>query len=154
MLELTEEQRRALDQHADQPLEVIDPRTGRIYVLVAAERYPRGPGLPEAIPDDPPIVIPPMIALAKATFRRDLPMLLQNKKWRGKYVCYAGDERIGIAKHDDELIRECIRRDIPDDHFYIGVIEPNQPPDDEEVRYGLLEFDDDESDPCTEGLSG
>jgi hypothetical protein len=88
-----------------------------------------------------------MILRAQAAVRRDLPELLRNKKLRGKFIAYAGDERIGIADDDADLIREIIRRGIPEDHYFIWVIEPGPVMEEEEVEYGLLECDDDEPAP-------
>ena len=147
MLELTDGQCRALDQCPGVPLEVIDPRTRRRYLVVAADQYPRRHDLGESVPEDPPIVVPPMILRAQAAVRRDLPELLRNKKLRGKFIAYAGDERIGIADDDADLIREIIRRGIPEDHYFIWVIEPGPVMEEEEVEYGLLECDDDEPAP-------
>jgi hypothetical protein len=41
MIELTDSQQHALDNKADEPLEVIDPRTSQKYVLVRREMYDR-----------------------------------------------------------------------------------------------------------------
>ena len=42
-------------------------------------------------------------------------------------MCYHGGERIGIGTYD-ELIRQCVRRGIPDDAFYLGRIRPQELP--------------------------
>ena len=62
--------------------------------------------------------IPPGILRSQEAFWRDLPHLLSQRKLRGRWVCYHGDERVGIGTYD-ELIRRCIRRGIPDDAFYL-----------------------------------
>lgn len=139
MLELSEEQRQALEQHPGVPLEIIHPQTRRVYLLVEAEQYRRMCGPDGGDLEEPPLPLPPGIARARAAFRRDLPQLLGDARWRGKCVAYAWDERIAIADSCTELIRECLRRGLADDEFYLGVIEPAAAVDEEDVSYGLLE---------------
>ena len=62
------------------------------------------------------------------------PELLKDRRLRGKYVAYSGDERIGIARDDVPLIRECLRRGLKRDEYDILVIEP-QSPEPEEIDY-------------------
>ena len=71
--------------------------------------------------------IPPGILRSQQAFWRDLPHLLSQRKLRGRWVCYHGDERISIGTYDD-LIRECGRRGILDDAFYLGRILPRELP--------------------------
>jgi hypothetical protein len=40
-IELTEPLQRALDAQLGQPLRVVDPRTHKVYILLAAEHYER-----------------------------------------------------------------------------------------------------------------
>ena len=40
-IQLNEDQGKALDSEAELPVRVIDPRTNRVYVLVAVEQYER-----------------------------------------------------------------------------------------------------------------
>lgn len=40
-MHLTEEQHRAIEAAQGRPVEIVDPRTNRIYVLVPAEEYQR-----------------------------------------------------------------------------------------------------------------
>jgi hypothetical protein len=63
---------------------------------------------------------------------RDLPELLENKRNHGKWVCYHGDERVGIGTHE-QLIRACIQRGIPDDAFHLDLIEAQSVPPWEDV---------------------
>ena len=72
--------------------------------------------------------IPPGIRCSQEAFWRDLPELLKNKKNRGKWVCYHGEERLGIAAREEPLLRECLRRGIPDDAYHLDVIEPQAIP--------------------------
>ena len=67
-------------------------------------------------------------------------------------MAYHGDERIGIAARDDELIRECLRRGLGKDDYYLDIIEPMpQPPWllVEEVSYGLAEFTEEPTPPSS-----
>jgi hypothetical protein len=45
MMKLSAELQHALDQHPSEPPRCVDPRTGRVYVLVAADVYVRIRGL-------------------------------------------------------------------------------------------------------------
>jgi hypothetical protein len=154
VLDLSQEQLQALDQHPHTPIEVIDPRTRQVYLLVPAGHSSPG----EAAKDragQTPLDLPPEIRRARAAFHRDLPQLLQRANLRGCYAAYTGDERIGIAADDAPLIRECSRRGIPDDHYYIGVIE-RLPlvEEDEEIEHGFYEFEEDEPDSSANPVAG
>lgn len=41
MTKLNEEQRQALKERGDGPVEVVDPGTSKVYVLIAREQYER-----------------------------------------------------------------------------------------------------------------
>ena len=133
MVELTEQQRRAVEEQVGGPVELIDPDTQRAYVLLAREQYERICSLVES--DRKPIHsaaeiaegIPPGILRSQQAYWSDLPDLLSQRKLRGRWVCYHGGERIGIGTYDD-LIRECGRRGIRDDAFYLGRIRPQELP--------------------------
>ena len=112
---------------------MIDPDTRCAYVLLAREQYERMRSLKE-IEREPTypasedaLGIPPGILRSQEAFWRDLPHLLSQPKLRGRWVCYHGDERIGIGTYD-ELIRQCVHRGIPDDAFYLGQIRPQRTP--------------------------
>jgi hypothetical protein len=66
--------------------------------------------------------VPSGILRSQQAFWRDLPELLKNKRNHGKWVCYHGDERVGIGTHE-QLIRACIRRGIRHDAFHLDLIE-------------------------------
>jgi hypothetical protein len=126
-IELTEEQAHAARQ--GQPVEVVDPQTQRAYLVILREAYERdrhgvGPPLPPDAREEA-TGVPPGIRRSQEAFWRDLPELLKSKKNRGKWVCYHGDERIGIARTQAELIRECLRRGLHDDEYDLDVIEPH-----------------------------
>jgi hypothetical protein len=59
------------------------------------------------------------------------------------WAVYRGDECIGIAHSEQELIQECVRRGLGDDEYYVGWIEAEWA-EVEEVEHGLMEFDDDD----------
>lgn len=57
-------------------------------------------------------------------YMRELPTLLANPKYDRWRVAYCGDERIGIAKSGLDLVKECKRRGLRGDQYYIGIIAP------------------------------
>jgi hypothetical protein len=111
-----------------EPVQIVDPLTHDAYVLVRAEVYA---WLARELPrpgDQPSSEIPPVVLRSQQAFWHDLPELLKNKRNRGKWVAYHGDERIGIAGTEAALIQECIRRGLKDDEFDLDVIEPHALP--------------------------
>ncbi len=151
MIELTPEQRQALDEQHGQPVRVVDPSTHDAYVLVRAEVFERMTGVTQA-PGEPHVEIPPQLLRSQQAFWRDLPGLLENRQVRGKWTAYHGDERIGVAATDDELIRECLRRGLGKDDYYLDVIEPMaQPPWllVEDVGCGLAEYNEESAAPSS-----
>jgi hypothetical protein len=80
----------------------------------------------------PPADVPDGIRRARAALRRDLPALLADRQVRGKWVCYGGDTRIGIGTDYTALIRECVRRGIPDDQFVVERVTPRAGGEEEE----------------------
>jgi hypothetical protein len=85
---------------------------------------------------------PPLFRRSQEAFWRELPMLLKGRRTRGRWVAYHGDERIGLAPDSQALLRECLRRGLRENDYYLDVIEPmNEPPwlRVEEVRDGLAE---------------
>jgi hypothetical protein len=131
--ELTEQQRHAVQEQAGEPVDVIDPDTHCAYVLLAREQYEHMRSLVENEREPTDRVaedaagIPAGILRSQQAFWRDLPSLLSQPKLRGRWVCYHEDERMGIGTYDD-LIRECGRRGILDDAFYLGQIRPRELP--------------------------
>jgi hypothetical protein len=103
------------------------------YVLIRADVYERVRTLIEPRSGDEPH-IPEGIRKSQEAFFRDLPELLKDRRLVGKYIAYHGDERIGIARDDAPLIRECLRRGLERDEYDIHIIEP-QSPDPEEIDY-------------------
>jgi hypothetical protein len=81
------------------------------------------------------------IVRSRDAFLRDLPALLANPKYDRWCVAYCGDVRIGIAEFEVELVRECQRRGLHCDQYFIGCIFPHGE-NDEEIETGFYEFDE------------
>ena len=60
---------------------------------------------------------------ALAALRRDLPELLADRRTRGKNVCYHLEERLGISSDYLSLVRECVRRGLPEDEWIVMTIQ-------------------------------
>jgi hypothetical protein len=138
-IELTEEQQRVVQEQAGKPVEVLDPVTQRTYVLVESEQYERVRSLLRplptlTIPEAPLPEIPPGIRKSQEALRRDLPGLLAQRRLRGQWAAYHGDERIGIARNKTPLLRECQRRGLSDDAYYIGWIDDSELIEEEEIE--------------------
>lgn len=127
-IELTDEQRQALQSDQGKPLDVVDPATKQRYVLLAHEQYERVRTLLEQPSPTVSTGVPPGILRSQQAFWRDLPELLKNKKNHGQWACYQGDVRIGIAKNSDDLVRECLRRGLKEDQYDLDVIEHHARP--------------------------
>jgi hypothetical protein len=132
---LTPEQRRLVEQAGGRPVRIEDPETHQDYVLLRADVYERvrdviepRSGTGEAVQ------VPEGIRASQAAFFRDLPELLKDRRLRGRYVAYHGQERIGIAGDDESLIRECRRRGLRREEYDILIIEP-QSAEPEEIDY-------------------
>ena len=126
-IELTDQQRHALQMDQGKPIDVVDPATMKHYVLIGQEQFERVRLLLEqevAPGEEGPGEVAPGILRSQQAFWRDLPELLKTKKNRDKWVCYHGDERIGIANDDVPLIRECLRRGLTDDVYDLFIIQP------------------------------
>jgi hypothetical protein len=118
MIELTPEQRQAVEQ--GRPVRLVDPTTHDAYILVREDVYE-----PAAGPLLPPIeealsLIHPAMLQAQQAFWRDLPALLKDRRIRGQWVAYYGDERVGLGRDDAELYRECLRRGFGRDGLYVA----------------------------------
>ena len=122
-IELTDDQRQALQADAGRPLDLIDPATMRRYVLVAQEQFERVRPLLDRLSSPTASEVPSGILRSQHAFWRDLPEWLKDDRNHGKWVCYHGDERVGIAGTKKELIRECLRRNLADDAYDFDVIE-------------------------------
>jgi hypothetical protein len=68
---------------------------------------------------------PALGPLALATYRRDLPRLLEERP--GQWVAYHGDQLVGFAKTARELYQECERRGYRGRDYVVDCIEPELP---------------------------
>jgi hypothetical protein len=147
-IELTDGQRQALQTQQGKPIDMVDPGTQQHYVLIAQEQYERVRSLLEKGTSEAAsgaAGVAPGILRSQKAFWRDLPELLKTKKNQGKWVCYHGDERIGIAAGAKPLIRECLRRGLRRDQYDLDIIEARDLPpwEPEEVEcLGSWHFED------------
>jgi hypothetical protein len=130
---LTPEQRRLIEQAGDRPVRIEDPETHQDYVLLRADVYERVRDVIEPRSGEE-VHISEGIRKSQEAFFRDLPELLKDRRLRGRYVAYHGNERVKVAKSETEVVRECLRRGFSDDEYDVFVIEP-QSPEPEEVDY-------------------
>lgn len=129
MTVLTPEQRRAVEQAGESPVRFEDPETHAAYVLLKAELYERFKPFVEskAEVDPQPRIdeeIPEGIRRSQDAFFRDLPELLKERRLRGRWIAYHGDERIGVADDDEPLIRECLKRGLKREEYDLFIIRP------------------------------
>jgi hypothetical protein len=149
MIELTPEQRQALDEQQGEPVRVVDPSTRDAYVLVRAEVFERMAGvLSPAVEEISPLIQPAMLRAQRA-FWRELPELLKNKRNHGQWVACHGDERVGLGKIRTELYQRCLQQRLQRGTFYIGKIEKTAIPPwvPTPLEESLYEFTDDPSFP-------
>jgi len=89
----------------------------------------REPSASRGMPPNPGLEIHPEVQRSQEAFRRDLPQLLERRKLYRRWVAYKGNERIGIAKSEDELYRECARRGLQEHEYVVRCIVPELPRD-------------------------
>jgi hypothetical protein len=149
MTTLTPELKQAIEQAGDELVRLEDPQTRQTYVLLKAEVYE---SIREILGDEWRQAATPPRAMENATrrmeegnihegirrsqeaFFRDLPELLKDRRLRGKWVAYHGDERVKIGRTQTDVIKECNRRGLEIDQYDVFVIEP-QSQEPEEVDY-------------------
>jgi uncharacterized protein (DUF433 family) len=122
-------------------IEAGQPVRGELKAQLTARMAQRNGGHCPA--EESAVVVPPLFRRSQEAFWRDLPLLLKGRRTRGKWVAYHGDEQIGVAPDSQSLLRECLRRGLRENDFYLDVIEPMQEPPwrhVEEIRDGLAEF--------------
>jgi hypothetical protein len=137
-IELTEQQRRVVQNQEGNPVDVFDPDNDRTYVLIGREQYEHVLSL---LPSPPTIecpgisaVVPPGIHKSRLALQKALPDLLDQRHLSGQWVAFHGDEQIGIARQEQTLIRECIRRGLSDDAYYVGWIDASELIEIEEIE--------------------
>jgi hypothetical protein len=141
MSTITPEQRREIEQAGGEPVRVTDPETNDAYYLLKAEVFER---IRDVIQSGSVAgqVVPEGILRSKAAFLRDLPRLLENKKLARQWVAYHGEERIGVARTERELIQECLRRGLKQDEYYVDMVIPHSPEPEEIEGGGPYEFEE------------
>jgi hypothetical protein len=139
---LSPELREEIERAGDDPVRIEDPDTHTAYVLLKADVYDRIK--PVLAPLDRTIEqVPEGIRRAREAFLRDLPVLLARKRLRGRWALYHGHKQIRISRRTDKLLRECDKRGLAEDDYYLGWIGPHSTdPDDDEIEHSFFEFDD------------
>jgi hypothetical protein len=87
---------------------------------------------------------PTGLVRSRDAFLRNLPTLLANPKYDRWSVAYCGDEQVAIAESEIEVVRECQRRGLHPEQYYIGGIFPHCDEEVEEIDSGLHEREEDE----------
>ncbi len=91
-------------------------------------RYPRHEADVWLHANEPSFEVAAGILCSQQAFWRNLPELLKKGRNHGRWVCYHGEELVGIARTKTELIRECLRRGLPDDAYFTTIIRPQDLP--------------------------
>jgi len=143
-IELTLEQHQALGHDQTRPIEVIDPVSGIPYVLVAREQFDKLHYSPENNTELKSWCIPEGIRRSQEALRKALPALLSQPKLSRCWVAYHGSECIGVSADGPSLREECFRRGLPDDQYYIGLIDPSELIEVEEIELRPQHFEGDE----------
>src|SRR5207244_3656064 len=123
MTTLTAEQRREIEKAGDEPVRIEDPETHATYVLLKAEVFDQikpPPRYENSLANQ----VPDGIRRSKEAFLRDLPELLTRKRLRGRWALYRGDERIGIFRNPQRMLRKVDKLSLKIDEYYSNVIEP------------------------------
>jgi len=123
MIELTPEQRQALDRQNGEAVRVVDPATKDTYILIREEVFSRRSEVVLPISQEPPADMDPQLFRCMRAYWRDLPELLKDKRNRGKWAAYRGDERVCVGKTQAEVYQECYRRGMEREEFYVGLIQ-------------------------------
>ena len=135
MEELTEPLQRALDTGGQ--VRLRDPRNDNVYVLM---RESAGEKAVDSLKSEDEFAdLAEGVRRSKQAFLRDLPALLQNPKYDRWCVVYHGEERIGPAPSEMDLLLQCQRRGLESDQYYVGIIAPHE--SNEEIEHSFYEFD-------------
>lgn len=125
-IELTDQQRQALQAEQGKPVDVVDPATKQRYVLLAHEQYERVRSLleqPPGVGEEARRRIGSMMLRSMQAYWRDLPELLKHRSRTRRWVAYHGDERVAFGRADVEVYQECFRRGLQRGEFYVGILE-------------------------------
>jgi hypothetical protein len=123
---ITPELRQALASANGEPVRIEDPENHVAYILVNANAYAKMRPVVEPKEFYPPEV-PPGLRLAQETFFRDLPAMLKDRKFVGKWVAYHRDRRISVGRREADVLAEVMRRRILDEEFCTFIVEPQSP---------------------------
>src|SRR5437763_1139040 len=114
------ELKQAIEQAGEEIVRLEDPQTRQTYILLKAEDYEkisqvmddnqRQAAIPRETMGQEEANIPEGIRRSQEAFFRELPELLKDRRVRGKWVAYRGDERIKIGRTQTDVIKECNRR--------------------------------------------
>ncbi|HEV3121952.1 MAG TPA: hypothetical protein VGY53_08625 [Isosphaeraceae bacterium] len=137
---LTPEQRRLVEQAGERPVRIEDAESRQAYILVRADVYEKFRGVIERKLAEE-VHVPDGIRRSQEAFFRDLPELLKERRSRGRYVAYHGNERVMISRSEIDVIRECVRRGLQSDQYDVFMIRP-QSPLPEEVDYPSAWYDE------------
>jgi hypothetical protein len=152
LAELTEQQRNLVQQCPVNPSNLWIPNRSKSTCSSHANSTGRQASHQDngsGPPSTPSFQVAEGIRRSQEALRRDLPKLLENKKLLNRWVAYHGDERVGLARDSDTLLRECIKRGYESNEYYIGWINPCELVEDEEedLRPQHCGCDDSPSDP-------
>ncbi len=139
-LPLPEPMQKALDAQNGGPLRLIDPRTNEPYVLIRAEAYQQQ----SASPSGPEPGVPPGIRQSREAFLRNLAHLLREYPGDCWWAGYEGNELLGVARTQAELLRECHRRGLAYEQYYVGLIRPYGTAEEEEEIERFYEYEDED----------
>jgi hypothetical protein len=118
MIELNAEQREAMARGL--PVWIVEPETQDTYVLFRDADYARLEGpLPRPV-ENPPPGISPMVLRSMLAFWCNLSDLLRDRRNRGKWAAYHGEERVAITRSESGAYQECFRRGLKSGEFYVG----------------------------------
>jgi hypothetical protein len=101
--------------------------------------------------------VPPGIRRSQEAYWRDLPLLLKSWWYRGKWVAYHGEKRIGFGRSQAALYQKCFRLGLNTDEIYVDRVEPDEQPPWEpiEIEAGFEgPDDDDDSEEAKEAMLG
>src|SRR3954447_25486156 len=71
--------------------------------------------------------VPEGVLRSLATFLRDLPQLLANRKYARQWVVYHGEKRVAVGPSKRDLYQECLRRGLSEREFIVRRIVPQAP---------------------------
>jgi hypothetical protein len=141
IIQLPPQYQEALDSSPGEPLQFVDPRTNRAYVLVPRESLALLGRSGEGECDGGSPETPEAFRRSRSAFLRDLPQLLEKKKLYRRWVAYHGEQRLFFGASQAGLYRKCQRAGLAAGECYVGLIRPH-PPEPEQTDPSCFEFTD------------